>query len=225
MYPAARFTVMQNARELNDAGDGGGRRAPLPNDYVYNVFVSYNYASLMRRWVNGSFKELFEYFLANELNVRDPQVGFFADVVRAGQHWRNRLGGMLLRSRVLVAVCSPGYFRSGWCLSEWESFRLREELLQCDGLRVPLLHDDGQHYMTQHGVDGIHHVDFRDCAFFVGDPNQHPKGPMFEEKVHELAAAVAEQVTNAPPFDPGWPLAEMPDVPTPNTTLKRIDRS
>ncbi|MFL6256557.1 MAG: TIR domain-containing protein [Pyrinomonadaceae bacterium] len=216
---------MQNARNIIGAPDSVPQGVvALPKDYVHNVFISYNYTELMKKWVNGPFKELFEEYLGNALND-DARVGLFEREAIAGQHWPQRLRDMLLRSRVLLAICSPGYFRSGWCLSEWESFRLREEQLKRDGLRIPLLHNDGKHYMTQHGVQWIQHVDFTKCAFFIGDPNKHPKGPEFEQKVYELADMVAEQVTKAPPFDPDWPLAEMPSVPTPNQPLQQLGQS
>lgn len=213
---------MQNARNIVVPADGAPQDgAALPNDYVYNVFISYNYSTPLKKWVNGPFKELFEYYLENALND-DPRVGMFEREAKAGDYWPNRLRDMLLRSKVLVAICSPGYFRSGWCLSEWESFRLREQLLKRDGLRVPLLHNDGQHYMVQHQVEWIQHVDFRECAFFIGDYNQHPKGIDFEQRVITLANMVAQQVMNAPLFDPNWPLAELPNVPMPNAPLQQL---
>ena len=47
-----------------------------------------------------------------------------------GAVWPERLIRALKRSKVLMCIWSPDYFRSGHCTAEWRTFRSREMLLR-----------------------------------------------------------------------------------------------
>lgn len=190
------------------------------NDYAYDVFLSYMHRSPVGPWVSEIFRQLFVDWLSEELNA-DAEVFFDDMVMKAGDPWPDKLRDGIRGSRVLLAVCSPGYFRSSWCLSEWESFRQREQQLGLGGLRVPIRHNDGEHFPQE--VQLIQMIDFSELVSVMPVAfKTHPKALDFEDKVRKLAADVAVAVKKAPPFDPTWPVALAQANGAANTKLQRL---
>lgn len=53
----------------------------------------------------------------------DPLHIFYDEVdIVTGDYWKSKIFTGLERSAVMVAVLSPGYFKSVWCRKEWEAF-------------------------------------------------------------------------------------------------------
>lgn len=92
-----------------------------------DVFLSYRRSGRGNAgaWVRHHFHPLLVDCLADELD-HEPKV--FIDVeAETGSFWPGLLERRLQDGRVLVAVLSPRYFESPWCLAEWHTARAREE--------------------------------------------------------------------------------------------------
>ncbi len=88
-----------------------------------------------------------ELWLGEELN-RPANIFVDTERIETGMHWPVALQDALRSSRCTVCVWSPSYFQSSWCVSEWKSFRRREEQLglASHGLIAPLRFHDGEHF-------------------------------------------------------------------------------
>lgn len=65
-------------------------------------------------------------------------VGFLdTQSLRLGEHWPERLSGALSTARSFVALCSPGYFRSLACRTEWAAFADRVRRYRQDTRILP----------------------------------------------------------------------------------------
>src|SRR5262249_8127901 len=103
------------------------RSRQMADDYLYDVFVSYRHKEPVLDWLRHHFYPKLQRWLPNVM-PRDPEI--FVDwQIEVGSAWPLTLREGLLRSRCMVAICTPEYFRSPWCLAEWRSFRARERAL------------------------------------------------------------------------------------------------
>jgi hypothetical protein len=116
------------------------RESTTPSDgYRFDVFLSYRRSGPgnSAQWVKNHFHPLLRDCLADQLNWT-PRV--FIDLeTEAGTNWPAHLEKALRHSKMLVSVWSPPYFRSPWCLAEWESMEAREKELG-NHLHCPLVY-------------------------------------------------------------------------------------
>jgi hypothetical protein len=204
----------------NGKAGGGG----AGGDYLYDVFLSYSYKPDVRDWVAKKFLPNFRDPLYNALvalsNARYPpppvEVARVYDArqnMRPGDVWPDELRQALQRSRVLLAICSPPYFVSGWCVSEWQAFKNRGQ-----NLIVPVIYDDTEDFLLDpNRIGTIQHDDFREFM------DTSPTAAGFRARVRALARVVAARVLAAPPYNPpGVPPAAVPSS-TPNVSLLTLN--
>lgn len=195
-----------------------------PIDYVFDAFISYSHSPVIKPWVNNFFYPHFESWLTQFMGGELARVFLDKDGIRPGQRWPQRLRDALLTSKCLVPVYSGDYFFKIWCFSEWSNFVKRENVLGLNGtaesLILPIIHNDGQYFPGK--AMEYQTFDFKDCRTTSGNFQNHANFPVFEGKVERLAQAVAQTVRRAPPFDPGWPVAEIDPPATPIVPLMRI---
>ena len=178
----------------------------MQDDYRYNVFLSYRHDHPVGPWVSMYFYPHFEGWLREALGGKEPLIFYDERDIETGDPWPSKLHEAIQYSRVLLAVCSPGYFYSKWCLSEWESFRERETIIKGSGLRIPIKHNDGEHFPPD--ALNIQMSDFSNCTSVMPSFVNDHRSILFEDAIKKLAKAVATAVRNAPPFRPGWPIVE-----------------
>jgi len=100
--------------------------------YTHDIFLSYSRKPPTGEWVKNHFHAELKDCLLNELGVEVP---IFIDFEQeTGNHWPTRITQALHKSKLLVAVWSPPYFHSEWCMAEWETMRARERMT---GYRCP----------------------------------------------------------------------------------------
>ncbi|NNN36846.1 toll/interleukin-1 receptor domain-containing protein [Streptomyces sp. S3(2020)] len=194
-------------------------------DYEYDVFISYSHTGNVEGWVKNHFHTELTKALWDVL-PNDPRV--FVDYeIPVGTHWPDKLEDALLKSRCLVAIWSPPYFRSKWCMAEWVSMLKRQAVLkeangQAPKLIYPIRFQDGahfhpdaralQHYMdlSKYGHDG---EQFRNTPDFVA----------FQKEMRTVAEDVAELLACAPDWQADWPI-DRPDayVEIPKSRLPRL---
>lgn len=102
----------------------------LVSGYEFDLFISYRRRGNPLNWVQNHFYPRLRDYLDDHLD-KDPAL--FIDVdMEKGSHWPTCLENALNRTKILVPIYTPQYFRSPWCLAEWKTMAEREELL---GLR------------------------------------------------------------------------------------------
>jgi hypothetical protein len=177
--------------------------------YEYDVFLSYQRAYPFRSWVHEIFLPLLEPFLANALNRKKVKIFRDSNGIHSGDHFPSSLWNGLVRSRCLVAIWSPLYFQSAWCMHELTTMLDRERRYNYrtkakpSGLVIPVLvlgstdqfpviarttqHFDCRNYFRvgKAFVDMTRYVEFQDAML---------------EWVPELARAI----DNAPPWRKNW---------------------
>jgi len=107
--------------------------------YRFDLFVSYSHEKDVRHWVHRHLVPVLTQRLIGERGSAEIYVD---DRMEVGGRWPDELAWALRRSKVLLAVLSPRYFHSEWCLAEWCSFQRRQEKLAIgpDGPHRPLVY-------------------------------------------------------------------------------------
>ncbi|GGS53725.1 TIR domain-containing protein [Actinokineospora fastidiosa] len=183
---------------------------PLVDGYQYEVFLSYRRSGPgnAAQWVQNHFHRMLEDCLADE--VGDSAV--FVDVnVETGSHWPRLLQQALARSKMLVAVWSPPYFQSPWCLAEWHTMVARERAF--DGLVklvYPITYADGVNFPEEaknRQSRSVHAVSNPYPSF----QGSHRQAELFDV-VREIAAELSDQLAKVPPWQDNWPECRIPDT-------------
>lgn len=178
--------------------------------YEYDVFISYQRSATdISAWIRHHFHPRLTEVLDNN-RYEDVRV-FFDDQVRVGARWPAELTSALQRSRVLVPVCSPKYFRDEWCLSEWHSMAAREEGGRT--LIYPVIFCDSRHFPAW-----AHARRPRDLQQW-NHPFEHfqatPAYLDFNQKIKQIAVELEELIERAPEWRSDWPVRnEGPEPPS-----------
>jgi hypothetical protein len=185
--------------------------------YEYDVFLSYTRRGGGDVWVREHFYRALKEWLGNEMAV-EPRI--FVDWNQnTGVAWPVNLERALLRSKVMVAILSPPYFRSSWCQAEWASMAERHRMLGYGTAGDPRLLVHGVRY-----ADGKHYpADAQSvlCRDFTRWNKPLPYDVYsrttdyvdFYTAVQGLAKEVAERVEDVPAWDPAWRVVRPPPDP------------
>lgn len=111
----------------------------MEQDYVYDLFLSYRRRPPVGDWVKNHFYPLLEKWLPLCMPY-EPKIFIDLKQIETGDTWPVVLNSALKTSRCLLPVWSEDYFRSPWCLAEWESFTSREQTLNPNGARPRLIY-------------------------------------------------------------------------------------
>jgi hypothetical protein len=184
--------------------------------YEYDFFVSYRRDAPVGQWVANHFAPLLGQWL-NESCDRPVRTHVDVQALDTGNEWPLHLRSALARSRFLIPVFSPSYFRSAWCLAELATMQARERLL---GLRTeerpqelifPVKFNDGRHFAES--VKTIQAVDMSAWNQPWEAYSQTPAYIEFSQAVEGFAERLSEVLDSAPEWDPDWP-TEMPKTST-----------
>jgi TIR domain len=137
--------------------------------YEFDIFISYRRTETVGRWVQNHLL----LHLQDRFNEAAPApLRLSCDIqMETGVSWPDELKRRLARSGLLIMVCTADYFRSRWCMAEWQSFREREKML---GLFVPGNHQGLTYIWTTwttwlpHSIPG-----FRAPDCWKGSPGNH----------------------------------------------------
>jgi hypothetical protein len=195
----------------------------MPDDYEYDVFLSYKRNQLTAPWIEG-FKARLTYWLTQELGGREAKVFFDIESIEVGDPWPDKLREALKVSRCLVGMWSPDYFRSRWCVSEWRSFLEREKQAGVPGARLvaPIKCHDGEHFPSE--AQNIQQFDpsqyWRTVPKNFWDTEPAMKA---EDLVKQFAKRLAAIVQQAPLFNPAWGIVDADPAPLPTSvSLRRL---
>jgi hypothetical protein len=191
------------------------------SDYDFDVFLSYKRNELIMPWIIEVEKRL-TYWLTQDLGGYEAKIFFDKKSIEPGSIWPKRLQDGLKKSRCMVGIWSPEYFRSKWCVSEWRTFQEREKILGFDsgGLIIPLRFHDGEWFPD----DAQQYQSFDISKHTSTSPSfwETARADELDQKIREFSAKLAIKIRNAPAFCPDWPVLESEPVPVPPTSLKRF---
>ena len=181
--------------------------------YEYDVFFSYKRDPQSDDW-HRKVKEKLDFYLRMELARPTLSVFFDTEEISTGLYWKIKLADAAKKSRCLVGIWSPLYFQSKWCLSEWQTFRERERLWNCNVVVAASYHD-GKHFPADAQAKQL--MDFSDYTSTMSGFWTTTRAVDFEPKLMKFAADAAKIIRAVPDYDDSFPIAEAADgdLPTP----------
>ncbi|HEX3649800.1 MAG TPA: TIR domain-containing protein [Pseudonocardiaceae bacterium] len=195
--------------------------------YTFDVFVSYSRHGSVGKWLLNHFYPKLKDCLADQI-APAPTV-FLDRTMRRGAAWPDEIRNALGRSKIMVAVLTPPYFVSPWCMAELSSMFAREEMLglanpaRPQGLIYPLLYSDSVNFPEE---PRLHRSwwDFKELNTPEPVFQQSPQWPDFHRRVTAFATDLVELLQQVPEWQPDWPLVEPPaPVLLPPPPIPRFD--
>ncbi len=186
--------------------------------YENDIFISYRRSPTVGPWVRNHLAPRLEARL-NEVSARPVHV--YCDFkMEEGVNWPAELKLRIRRSRMLVTVWSADYFRSSWCMAEWQSFRRREALLGLfndehpRGLVYPVRYSDGDHFHAEARITQCRR-DFSELNYPDEVFRLSVKYLEFDNLVRAMASDLASLLNDVPSWSDTFPIVEpAPLTPT-----------
>ena len=193
--------------------------------YEYEIFLSYSRTGNVRDWVKNHFHPVLRECLV-DLLPDEPRI--FVDWEQEiGVNWPANFAHSLKRSCYLVAVWSPRYFKSRWCLAEWHSILKREECLGLAteanprGLVYPVVFSDGVHFPPK-ARDTQAKIDMCGWAYPYKQFRETNDYLDFHQAVNQMAAQICSNFADAPVWEDNWPIEQPSPSPETPSSLPRI---
>jgi hypothetical protein len=183
------------------------------SEYEFDVFISYRRKGNPYHWVRNHFYPRLRDCLDDHL--ADEPTFFIDEEMEIGSIWPDRLESALNRTKILVCVLSPQYFRSRWCLAELQSMADREKLLGHNGLIYPVLFSDSDNFPSFARERSWHDLkkwNLPDIGF-----QQTEEWLGFHREIEDVAMKIAQRLAEVPDWQPDWPV-HRPDPPMPGMT-------
>ena len=180
----------------------------MQDGYRYDIFISYRRSQVVRDWVHNHLLGELRAWLTESM-PRDPSI-FVDEEIEVGDHWPTALEQALLRSRCMVCVWSPPYFRSRWCMAEWKTMEARLDHLRMAGgtelprLVYPLRFHDGDLFPPE-----AKDTQWRDVTRYTDYRPSYRETAgyrAFMEEVKAMAGDLATILAAAPPWESSWPV-------------------
>jgi TIR domain len=185
--------------------------------YSYHYFISYSRSGDAGKWVHNHFFPVLKGRL--EAILGEPPALFIDQDIEVGSAWPQKLADALHQSRCMVAVWTPSYFRSPWCVAEWETVLERERRVglkmpgNCGGLVYPVVYSNGDSFPSE-AKQTQSRFDFREYAYPYKQFTKTMKYLTFFDKVSELAEQLKRKLDTVPDWDATWPtLRPSPNLP------------
>ena len=194
-------------------------------NYEHHVFVSYPRRGDVMDWLRNHLFPVLKRRLESEM-AEEPRV-FVDKDIDTGSDWPDFLAHALHRSCCLLTVWSPQFFRSKWCLAEWESMRKREEQLGLrtpenpKGLVYPVVFADGDSFPSE--AKRIQaQLDLRDFAYPYPQFKEAAKYLDFHDKVGHVAQELVEMLGRTPQWDSEWESYRPEPEETSDVSFRRL---
>jgi hypothetical protein len=180
--------------------------------YRYDVFVSYKREPSNKRLVTPWLREVLdrvEYWLRQELGGQQVAIFFDEDSIEIGDDWPDEIRDALLSAKCLLPVWSPEYFRSTWCVAEWRSFLMREELISSRGqaacrLIVPIKFHDGCWFPVE--AQRVQQLDLSPYTATTQAFWASQRADELDQRIKRFTPNLARVVSQAPPHETSWPI-------------------
>lgn len=192
--------------------------------YEFDIFISYRRAGNPHEWMKNHFLSRLRRCLDDQLP--DEPAVFIDEEIDRGTNWPYRLENALNRTKIMLAVFSPQYFRSPWCLAELHTMAERERLFglntaeQPHGLIYPILYSDSENF-----PDFVRGRAWRDLKKWNRPDlvfQQTPGFIDFHDQVESIAIDLAKRLPRVPDWQPDWPVYRPDPVVRQPTPLPRF---
>ncbi|RWX19233.1 TIR domain-containing protein [Rhizobium leguminosarum] len=193
--------------------------------YVWDVFLSYPRSEQVQPWIDKHFLPVLRGHL-DGLLLDEPKI-FVDSTQPTGVQWPEHIRDALLRSRIMVAVWTPPYFRSQWCMAEWVSMLKREDALksagkpQPNGLVYPVKFSDGHNFDER--AKTTQSRDLTQFAYKYDSFRDSPRYLDFDDAVRAIAQEIELRLGEAPDWSPDFPFADPASV-VENTSRIKLPR-
>ncbi|MDX1956928.1 MAG: toll/interleukin-1 receptor domain-containing protein [Leptospiraceae bacterium] len=138
--------------------------------YEYDIFISYSNHD-MADYVRTILFPLIKQEIGGTLGERNLKIFIDKIGVNSGDDWENRIKNCLIKSRIMIAILSPEYFKSEWCKKEM-SFMLEKEQdlkFRCQqnpsGLIFPLKIRNQEKRYPKYVLEKIQITDIKDHSY------------------------------------------------------------
>ncbi len=191
------------------------------DDYEYHLFMSYSRSGDVPEWLYNHFLPV----LRNRLDAvlpEEPQLFIDKDIEK-GSDWPETLSNALHRSCYLLAILTPRYFRSEWCLAEWQTMRARENQIKTTTknnvprLIYPIVFSDGEHF-PEEAKRMQWRTEMHQYAYPYPQFRKTERYLVFHDVVGEIADELAKKLKLAPPWNSKW------ESMTPDSKLSLIPK-
>jgi TIR domain len=180
--------------------------------YQHDIFVSYRRSSNVGGWVQRHFVPRLQACIDN---VAPRQISIFCDFqMSEGANWPIDLKNRIMSSSLLATIWSADYFRSSWCMAEWQSFRAREQQLglfnQANpvGLVYPVRYADGDHFHVE-ARQTLCNKDFTRLNYPDEVFKTTPMYLDFTNLVMQVADELVTRLATVPPWRNDFPVNEV----------------
>jgi hypothetical protein len=197
--------------------------------YRYELFVSYkrepNNKRLVTPWLRRVLDRV-EYWVRLEMGGVPIRVFFDEESIEVGSDWPDEIREALLSAKCLMPIWSPEYFQSTWCVAEWKSFVMRENLIASNArpacrLIIPIKFHDGSWFPNE--AQRVQQLDLSPYTATTEAFWYSQRADELDQLIKAFAPKVARMISQAPPFEAGWPvdLAE-PNRPPKGAEMARL---
>jgi len=164
--------------------------------YQYDVFISYKANEHTNPWVKG-FKDKFEFWLMQALGGYKPNIFYSPEKIDNGMLWEPVLTESLKKSKCILCLWTPEYFKSEWCVYEWRTFESRWLQLNNDAIirAIKLIDEESYHADAR----ARQSADFREFIPTVMIENSL-NSLQFNNAIMQLAEDVSASVCEAPDY-------------------------
>ena len=173
------------------------------NEYEYHIFFSYKRERLTLDW-HRKVVDLIKLYVRNSLNIGEDGLKIFFDEkeIETGNYFEEDISQAIRTSMCMVAIWTPDYFHSNWCLSEFHSFLKRQESL-ANKLIIPASFHDGINFPAE--AKAIQFEDFTDYASPIKAFWDTSDAVEFAKKLRNFSENIASKIRRAPEFDANFP--------------------
>ena len=185
--------------------------------YQYHIFISYSRAGEARKWVHNHFLPVLKARLESVLSEA-PAI-FIDQDIEVGSAWPQKLADALHQSCCMVAVWTPSYFRSKWCVAEWKTILERERRAglkapgNTGGLVYPVVYSNGDSFPAE-AKQTQSRFDLREFAYPYPQFSKSMKYLAFFDKMTVVADELKTRLATVPEWDTTWPtLRPSPELP------------
>ncbi len=180
----------------------------LASGYKFDVFLSVKGDKVFSEWLEQSFIPLFDSYIRNDIIAECKRlpagIFYYKNSLAPGDPWPDDLRKGIKQSRLAVALCSPEYFYSKWCLTEFHSFLERGNTSQAKVL-IPAAIHDGDGFPAE--ARSLQTANFSDFVI-VGDGFKTTKKYSdFQDELKKFSKRVAQLICKVPTFQE-WPIVE-----------------
>ena len=188
-------------------------------DYEHDIFISYKRGTDCEDWVRKTFKPLLikvirDYYLGDG----DPRIFIDAENIETGDAWPYEIKRALARSKCMLAVWSPSYFRkSDWCVIEFSVMKYRQEQLglgpgkRPSSLIWPVMFRKLD--PVPPFIKDIQILDLSDFNCIISEEGDFKTYSNFKKSFVSQIESLANIIANAPPWNAEWETIEWLETP------------